>query len=324
MMENFFKMDDLHEEYDVIIIGGGPAGLSAALYAARDNLKTLVLEKNFPGGQVAITESIENYPGFEKPISGIDLTEQMYNQAESYGVQIRNGVCSTFDVEGDYKYIRSENEIINKLKTKTIIITTGVTPKNIGVTGENEFIGRGISFCATCDANFYKEKEIAVVGGGDSAIEEAIYLTKFASKVTILHRRDKLRASKVIQERAFNNPKIEFIWNANIQEVTGNIKVESLIYKDKVTDETKELKIDGIFVFVGLNPATDSFKNIIDMDDSGFLITNDQMETNLSGVFAAGDVRLKELRQVVTAVSDGAIAAKVAEKYIENNFAEEG
>lgn len=323
-MENFFNMENLHEEYDLIILGGGPAGLSAGVYAARDNLKTLILEKNFPGGQVAITECIENYPGFEDGISGGDLTMKMYAHAEKSGVHIRNGVCEKLEKDGDFVVVHTSNEALGNMKTKAVIIGTGANPKHMGITGENKFLGRGISFCATCDANFYREKEVAVIGGGDSAVEEAHYLTKFCSKVTIIHRRDKLRAAKILQDRAFNNPKIEFVWNADLQEVTGEMKVETLKYRDKVTGEEKALNLDGIFVFVGWNAATDSFKGTIEMDETGFIQTNDSMETNLAGVFAAGDVRVKELRQVVTAVSDGAIAAKAAEKYIENTFGEEG
>ncbi len=321
-MESFFDFSDLYDEYDVIILGAGPAGLTAGIYAARDNLKTLILEKNFPGGQVAITEVIENYPGFEEGISGGDLTEKMFKHAKSFGVQIKNGICSELKLEGKYKCISTQSGAIKDLKSKAIIIATGANPRHMGVKNENKFLGRGISFCATCDANFYRGKEVAVVGGGDSAVEEANYLTKFCNKVTIVHRRDKLRATKILQERAFKNPKIEFVWNADIQEVKGDKTVEGLIYKDKVTGEIKELNVNGIFVFVGWLAATDQFKGLLDMDESGFIKTNLKMETKIPGVYVAGDVRVKDLRQVVTAVSDGAIAAKQVSKYIENTFEE--
>jgi thioredoxin reductase (NADPH) len=316
MMEKFFNTDDIKDLYDIVIIGAGPAGLAAGIYAARDNSNTLIVEKNFPGGQVAITETIENYPGF-KEIVGADLTEKMYNQAEKYGVQIRSGIATNFDFSSKLKSLELNGK---KIQAKSIILATGVKPKHPGLKNEAKFIGRGISFCATCDANFYIDKEVAVIGGGDSALEEALYLTKFVKKVTIIHRRDKLRATKIFQERAFKNPKIDFIWNADIQEVTGHLKVESIIYKDKLTGETKELKIDGIFVFIGLDPATEDFKGLVNMDEAGFVKTSETMETNLKGIFAAGDLRVKPLRQVVTAVSDGAVAAKFADKYIEEEF----
>ncbi|ADR19216.1 thioredoxin-disulfide reductase [Calditerrivibrio nitroreducens] len=318
-MENFFNYDDLYDIYDIVIIGGGPAGLTAGIYAARDNLKTLILEKNYPGGQVAITEIIENYPGFPDGISGGDLTEQMYKHAIHFGVQVKNGECCGVEFEGDYKLIQLKHSEL-KIKTKSLIIAAGAKPKNLNIPGEPKFLGRGISFCATCDGAFYRGKTVAVIGGGDSAVEEAHYLTRFAEKVYIVHRRDKFRAAKILQDRVFNNPKIEIIWNAQLIRVNGDNKVESLTIQDKLTGKEFDLLIDGIFVFIGWLADTEHFKGLLEMDESGFIVANESTKTNIPGIFAAGDVRTKELRQVVTAVSDGAMAAKAAERYIEETF----
>jgi len=318
-MEDFFSMDDLYDEYDTVILGGGPAGLTAAIYAARDMMKTLVLEKNFPGGQVALTEQVDNYPGFPEGIMGGDLSMKMYEHAKAFNVQVKNAIPKKFNFDGKYKYIHLENEDIT-IKTKTIIIATGAKPKHLEVEGENKFLGRGISFCATCDGAFFKDKDVAVIGGGDSAVEEGVYLTKFARKVYIVHRRDKLRAAKILQDRAFKNDKVEFIYNCVVDKVNGENKVESLTLYDRVKDEKKDLKVDGVFVFIGWTADTEIFKGMIEMDEAGFIKTDERMETNVPGIYVAGDVRQKELRQIVTSVSDGAIAAKSAEKFITANF----
>jgi thioredoxin reductase (NADPH) len=307
----------LKEVYDIVIIGGGPAGLTAGIYAARDNLDTLVIEKNFPGGQVGITEMVENYPGFPDGILGGDLSEKMFQHARKFGVQVKNGICSKIESDGKYKIV-SFNDM--QIKAKAVIMASGAKPLHLNVSGENKFLGRGISFCATCDGAFYKDKVVAVIGGGDSAVEEGHYLTKFAKKVYVVHRRDKLRAAKILQERAFANPKMEFVYNCVVKEVKGEQKIEAITLYNKVEDKEFDLTVDGVFVFIGWTADTEILKGIVEMDDSGFIKTDEHMATNIPGIFSAGDNRLKELRQIVTAVADGAIAAKSAEKYIEDNF----
>lgn len=321
-MDQFFNYDDLKEVYDIAIIGGGPAGLTAGIYASRDSLETIIFEKNFPGGQMAITEMIENYPGFPDGIMGGDLSEKMFQHARKFGVQIKNGICSKIEDSGKYKVVYlSHNDI--KVKAKTVIIATGAKPLPLNVAGENKFMGRGVSFCATCDGAFYKDKVVAVIGGGDSAVEEGHYLTRFAKKVYIVHRRDKLRAVKVLQDRAFNNPKIEFVFNSVVKSINGEDKITSITLHDNVQNREFDLQVDGVFVFVGWTSDTDFVKGTVEMDGSGFIKTDAYMRTSKEGIFAAGDNRIKELRQVVTAVSDGAIAAKACERYIEENFEEE-
>ncbi|UOD34816.1 thioredoxin-disulfide reductase [Deferribacteraceae bacterium V6Fe1] len=316
-MEQFFNYDDLKEVYDIVIVGGGPAGLTAGIYAARDNLDTLIIEKNFPGGQVGITEMVENYPGFPDGILGGDLSEKFFQHARKFGVQVKNGICSKIETDGKYKIV-SFNDM--KIKAKAVIMASGAKPLHLDVPGENKFLGRGISFCATCDGAFYKDKVVAVIGGGDSAVEEGHYLTKFAKKVYVVHRRDKLRAAKILQDRAFANPKMEFVYNCVVKEVKGEQKIEAITLYNKAEDKEFDLVVDGVFVFIGWTADTELLKGIVEMDDSGFIKTDEHMATNVPGIFSAGDNRLKELRQIVTAVADGAIAAKSAEKYIEDNF----
>lgn len=318
-MENFFNMEDIQDEYDVVILGGGPSGCTAAMYAARDNLKTIIFEKNFPGGQVAITDMVENYPGFIDPITGAELSDKFYQHALRFNVQIRSGMCTGIEFSGDYKYVCIK-DLPKKIKTKTVIISTGSKPKNMNVENENRFLGRGISFCATCDGAFYRDKEVAVIGGGDSAVEEGIYLTKFAKKVYIIHRRDQFRAAKIAQERAFGNEKIEVIWDTVVKSVNGETKVESLTLENIKHGEAYNLKVDGVFVFIGWEAASEPFKALLKTDSAGFILADETTRTNIPGVFAAGDIRKKELWQIVTAVSDGAVAAKQAEKYISETF----
>ncbi len=309
--------------YDVIIIGSGPAGLSAALYSARARMKTLLLERAKVGGQIVITDEVANYPGAVEDATGPSLIARMERQVESFGAERKKDNIKEADFSGKIKILKGEKE---EYQAKTIIIATGATPRRIGCPGENELIGKGVSYCATCDADFFQDLEVFVVGGGDSAIEEALYLTKFARKVTIVHRRDELRAAKSIQEKAFNNPKVEIMWNSVITEIKGDGMVESAVFKNTVTGETKEYFADeedgtfGIFVFVGYLPINDLIKGKIKMNDAGYIVTNDCMETDVKGVFAAGDIREKPLRQVVTAAADGAIAAVQCEKYIQAEF----
>jgi thioredoxin reductase (NADPH) len=310
--------------YDVVIIGAGPAGLSAGLYAARARLNTLIIEKDAVGGQIVTTEEVANYPGSIENATGPSLVARMVEQAESFGAKRTIDTIKSVDFSGKIKVLKGEKA---DYETKTVIIATGATPKKIGCPGEKELTGRGVSYCATCDGAFFEDLEVFVVGGGDSAVEEAMYLTKFARKVTIIHRRDSLRAAKSIQEKAFANEKIHFMWDTVITELRGDELLESMVVKNLKTGEEKEIFADendgtfGVFVFVGYDPATQLFEGIINME-KGYIITDDKMATNIPGVFAAGDNRVKPLRQVVTATSDGAIAATQAEKYIEENIFE--
>lgn len=318
-MQDFFNIQDIEEEYDTVILGAGPAGLTAAMYAARDSLKTLVLEKQFPGGQVATTEFVENYPGFPEGIMGADLSEKFYAHAAKFGVKIRAAECQQIDVKGNYKYLTIKN-LPFQIKAKTLILCLGAHWKRLDVPGENRFFGRGVSFCATCDGSFYKGQEIAVIGGGDSALEEGLYLTKFASKVTIIHRRNKLRAAKIYQERALKHEKINFIYDTVVTAVNGEQKVRSISLKNIATGEESELDVAGIFIFIGQTADTELVKDLIKLDESGFIIADESTETNVPGIFAAGDVRWKPLRQITTAIADGSVAAKASEKYIGEVF----
>ncbi|AOT72411.1 thioredoxin-disulfide reductase [Geosporobacter ferrireducens] len=311
--------------YDVVIIGSGPAGLSAGLYAARAKMKTLILEKNKVGGQISTTNEVANYPGSIPNATGPSLTARMVEQVEEFGAERKKDTIKSVDFSEKIKVIKGEQ---GEYQAKAVIIAGGAEPKPIGCPGEIELTGKGVSYCATCDADFFTDLEVFVVGGGDSAVEEAIYLTKFARKVTIVHRRDELRAAKSIQEKAFKNPKIDFLWNTTITEIKGDGVVESVVFKNLVTNEVNEYNASeedgtfGIFVFVGYKPLSDLYQGQITLDSVGYIPTDDNMKTNIAGVFAAGDIRVKSLRQVVTAVADGAIAAVQAEKYIEHNFEE--
>ena len=304
--------------YDVIIIGGGPAGLSAAIYAGRSRLKTLMIEKAFEGGQLAITAEIENYPGVVEHETGASLIERISAQTVKFGIEKVNETVEHLELEGPLKTVRT-NE--NTYKTKTVIIATGALPRLIDCPGERELTGKGVSYCATCDGSFFTDLEVYVMGGGDTAVEEAIYITRFARKVTIIHRRDELRAAKYLQEQAFANPKIDFIWDSVIKEIKGDGIVESMTVENVKTGELQEIAADeddgtfGIFVFIGFLPNSGLFEGVVDMTN-GYIITDENMRTNIDGVFAAGDIRVKTLRQVVTAAADGAIAATMADKYI--------
>ena len=306
--------------YDVIILGAGPAGLSAALYAGRACLKTLLIEKAMPGGQITLTNDIENYPGqMLEGESGFSLTERMGQQADKFGVERAYDEITRVDLSGTEKVLTGMS---GKYRARTVIIATGAHPKPIGCTNEEKFTGRGISFCATCDGMFFRDLEVYVVGGGDSAVEEAIYLTRFARKVTIIHRRDQLRAVKSIQERAFANEKIAFMWNTVVDKVDGTDALSEMTVRNVVTGETSTIRASeadgmfGLFGFVGYAPNTGLFEGLLDME-RGYIRTDEDMHTSVPGVFAAGDVRVKSLRQVITAAADGAIAAMQCVKYIE-------
>ncbi|HOD53215.1 MAG TPA: thioredoxin-disulfide reductase [Candidatus Cloacimonadota bacterium] len=319
-MTFYVKQGDVVEKYDVAIIGAGPAGLSAAIYAARGGLKTIVFEKGLIGGQIVVTADVENYPGFEETLSGFEIMEKMRLQTLKFNAVIREESVKGIAFEGLCKVIETDE---NQYRVKSIIIATGAHPRKLNVPGEEKFTGRGVSYCATCDGALYRNKIVAVNGGGDSAVEEALFLTRFAEKVYIIHRRDSLRAVHAIQERAFKNPKIEFIWDTVVQEVNGDKQVESLTLFNKKNNEVTQLPVHGLFIYVGIIPNNDLFESRITLDTQGFIITNDDMETNIPGVYAAGDIRKKLLRQVVTATADGAIAAFAAEKWIVehlNNF----
>ena len=301
--------------YDVVIIGAGPAGMTAAVYTSRAKLSTLMLERGMPGGQMASTEEVENYPGYDH-ILGPDLSTKMFEHAKKFGAEYAYGdVTEIIDGE-QYKVIKSGAK---EYKTRTIIISTGAEYKKMGVPGEQELTGRGVSYCAVCDGAFFKDKELIVVGGGDSAVEEGMYLTRFASKVTVVHRRDKLRAQKILQDRAFANEKMNFIWNKTVKQVNGNDdqKVESLTVVDTQDCTETDLKTDGIFVYVGMLPLTKPFAALNILNENGYIETNERMETAVPGIYAAGDVREKMLRQILTATGDGSIAAQAAQGYIE-------
>ncbi|MGI6129453.1 MAG: thioredoxin-disulfide reductase [bacterium] len=303
--------------YDVIIIGGGPAGLTAGLYAGRAKLKTLLIEQLVAGGQAATTDLIENYPGAAEGSTGPDITERMEEQAKKFGCEFVMAEVTGVDFTAKEKLVKTTS---GEFKGKTVIIASGATYRKLGCPGEEEFIGRGVSFCATCDAAFFEDLPVAVVGGGDSAISTAIYLTKFASEVYVIHRRDALRATKVVQEKAFANPKIKIMWDSVVNEITGSETVEKVVLKNVKTGALTDLKVDGVFMYIGLEPNTNFLAGAIELDARGYIPVTANMETNIPGVFAAGDVNAKLLRQVVTAVGDGATAAVAAEKYIEDNF----
>ncbi len=300
---------------DVLIVGAGPAGLAAAIYAGRSQLDTLVLDQMMPGGQLLITEEIENYPGFYEGITGFELSEKFRQHAEKFGARIENGKpVESVDLDGDIFVVKAGGE---EFRGKTLIWAAGSTPRKLNVPGEAEFVGRGVSYCAVCDGAFFKDKTVAVVGGGDSALEEALYLTKFAKKVYLIHRRDKFRAVKIIQDRVKRNEKIEPVLNKVVVSINGKDFVESVTLKDTVTGEESVLPVDGVFIFIGNEPNVAPVAHLVDTTEQGFIITDEEMKTKTPGLFAAGDVRHKPLKQVVTAASDGAVAAMSATKYLE-------
>lgn len=308
-------MTETNTIYDVIIVGAGPAGMTAAVYTSRANLTTLMLERGIPGGQMANTEEIENYPGFEH-ILGPDLSTKMFDHAKKFGAEYAYGdVTEVIDGE-EYKTIKAGSK---EYKARAIIVTTGAEYKKMGIPGETELGGRGVSYCAVCDGAFFKQKELVVVGGGDSAVEEGVYLTRFADKVTIVHRRDELRAQKIIQDRAFANDKIDFIWSHTVKEIhdDGNGKVGSVTLVSTDDAAEREFKADGVFIYIGMLPLTKPFADLGILNKEGYIVTNEKMETEVPGIYAAGDVREKTLRQVVTATGDGSIAAQAAQHYIE-------
>ncbi|MDR1696593.1 MAG: thioredoxin-disulfide reductase [Endomicrobium sp.] len=304
--------------YDVIIIGGGPAGLSAAIYTARARLKTLIIEKAGCGGQMAITDMLENYPGFNGGINGFELAVKLEEQVRDFGAEIIYDEVLNIADSASMKTVVTPNAVY---EAKTVIIAAGTKVKEMQIEGESQFIGRGVSFCAVCDAPFYREKDVAVVGGGDSAVQEAIYLAKFAKNVTVIHRRNELRAAKILQEKMLSYKNISVMYDTVPERIEGTDKIEKFIVSNVKTKEISELKVDGVFVFIGLMPNTAFLSKEADnigLDEFGYIITDENMKTTLPGIFACGDIRKKQLRQVVTAASDGAQAAISAQNYIEH------
>ena len=302
--------------YDTIIIGAGPAGMTAALYTARSNLKVALLEAGIPGGQMNNTADVENYPGYAL-ISGPELAEKMFEPLENLGVEHVFGHVQRIEDQGDFKKVITEDEVY---ESKTVIIATGAFHRQLNVPGEAEFNSRGVSYCAVCDGAFFRDEDLLVVGGGDSAVEEAIFLTQFAKSVTIVHRRDQLRAQKVLQDRAFANEKISFVWDSVVEAIHGDErKVTGVTFKNIKTGETSQADFGGIFIYVGLDPVSEFVADLGIRDESGWIVTDDHMKTSVAGIYAIGDVRQKDLRQITTAVGDGAIAGQEAYKYISEN-----
>lgn len=302
-------------DYDLVIIGGGPAGLTAGLYATRARLNTVLLEKIVPGGQVLVTDWVENYPGFPEGVSGADLVQKMADQAKHFGLQIESEEVLSADLSGEVKELRLNNKTVT---SRAVILTTGASPKKLGIPGEETFFGKGLSSCATCDGPFFRDRVVAAVGGGDTAVQESIFLTKFAKKVYLIHRRDELRATKILRERALANDKIEFLWDSVLTRLDGLTHVEAITVKNVKTGDTSKLPVNGCFIWIGIQPNAGFLPPEIKRDEYGFIVTNEKMETSAPGVFAAGDVRSTPLRQIATAVGDAAIAAFSAEHYIES------
>ncbi|EGC26004.1 thioredoxin-disulfide reductase [Streptococcus sanguinis] len=299
--------------YDTIIIGAGPAGMTAALYAARSNLKVALLERGIPGGQMNNTADIENYPGYAN-ISGPELAEKMFEPLENLGVEHLFGLVEKIEDRGDFKEIITEDE---RFEAKTVIIASGANHRHLGVPGEEDYNSRGVSYCAVCDGAFFRDEDLLVVGGGDSAVEEAIFLTRFAKSVTIVHRRDELRAQKVLQDRAFANEKIRFVWDSVVESIHGDErKVTGVTFKNVKTGEISQAEFGGIFIYVGLDPVSEFAADLGITDEAGWILTDHQMKTSVAGIYAVGDVRQKDLRQITTAVGDGAIASQEAYKYL--------
>jgi len=300
---------------DLIIIGAGPAGLTAGLYAARARLKTIMLEKLSPGGQVLMTDWVENYPGFPDGISGFELIDKMRRQAEKFDLVIENHEVSRVELTPEKKIVVTEK---GKLETRALILTSGATPRKLGIDGEALLTGKGVSYCATCDGPFYRDQEVALIGGGDTAVEEAIFLTRFTSKVHLIHRRDELRATKLLQERVMALDRVNIVWDTIPMSIVGDTEVKGVDLKNVKTGKTSHLPVQGVFVFIGYIPNNELVKDQLELDPLGFVVTDNDMQTSVPGVFAAGDIRSKILRQIATAVGEGATAAFAVEKYLES------
>lgn len=301
------------EIYDVCIVGGGPAGLTSAIYASRANLRVRVFEKGAPGGQAALTHWVDNYPGFPEGISGMELSENMKRQAERFGTEILFEEVVEIRREGENFRVKT---FFSETLTKTVIIATGRSPKKLGVPGEEEFSGKGVSYCATCDGAFYKDRKVAVIGGGDSAVKEAIFLTRFASHVYIVHRRDSFRAEKIISSSALSNPKIHPVWDSMVTSINGDKEVRSITVKNLKSGKREDIEVNGVFIYVGNRPNTSFLRGLLEIDDEGYIMAGEDTKTSVPGIFAAGDVRRKNLFQISTAVGDGAVAGIKVEEFI--------
>lgn len=308
----------MEKQTDLVIIGGGPAGLTAAIYGARGGLRTVLIERGLMGGQIFNTAEVENYPGFPEGVLGPEIAQRFDEQARRFGTEVVLTEVTGVDLAGPVKRVETGE---GTFTAKAVIVATGANPRKLGVPGEDRLIGSGVSYCATCDAAFYRGKRVAVIGGGDSAIDEALFLTKFATEVTVIHRRSELRAVKYLQDKAFANPKLKFIWNAVVTEVLGEGKVQALTIETRNGDQVERhaVSVEGVFIYVGTQPNTDFLAGAIPLDEEGYIPAGENTETPVPGVFAAGDVRRKPLRQVATAVADGAVAAYMAEKYVDRN-----
>ena len=306
-------MHSPRKEYDVIIIGGGPAGLSAGIYTARARLSSLLLERASVGGQIVNAEKVENYPGFPEGVSGFDLTQFMHQQATGFGLETVTAEVTGIEISNEHKVVKTPQ---GDFTARVVIVASGSERQKLGVPGEAEFTGKGVSYCATCDAAFFREKVVAVVGGGNAAITEAVQLSKFASRIIVIHRRRELRATRILQEKAFSEPKIEFLWGTVVEEIVGETFVNQLRVRNVTSGEKSNLDVSGVFVTIGFRPNTAYLKGILPLDAVGSIVTNEKLETGVAGIFAAGDIRSNSIRQVISAAGDGATAAVYAERYI--------